>query len=65
MDLKKKPSEPFYNLVDQLVIDMAKYGDLLIRRDRYGETGLDEQITQMKQTIEIKRAIAEGQQKRY
>jgi len=47
-------------LADQLAADMAQFGDLLKRRDLYGEYGLDEQIAQLKQVIEVKRAIADG-----
>ena len=52
--------DPLHRLADQLAADMAQFGDLLKRRDLYGEYGLDEQIAQLKQVIEVKRAIADG-----
>jgi hypothetical protein len=58
-----KPSDPFHKLVDQLATDMTYYNEMLIRRDRYGEMGLDTQIDELKQCIDVKRAIAEGLKK--
>lgn len=58
-----KTPDPFHHLVDQLATDMAYYNECLIRRDRYGEKGLDEQIALLKQAIDVKRAIAQGQKK--
>jgi hypothetical protein len=58
-----KTSDPFHNLVDQLATDMTYYNEMLIRRDRYGEEGLDIQIDELKQRIDLKRAIAEGLKK--
>lgn len=52
---------PFKKLVDQLATDMAYLNELLIRRDRYGQEGLDEKIDLLKQAIDVKRALAEGQ----
>jgi hypothetical protein len=52
---------PFHKLVDQLATDMTYLNELLIRRDRYGQAGLDAQIDLLKQAIDIKRALAEGQ----
>ena len=51
-------------LADQLAIDMTYLNELLIRRDRYGQDGLDEQIALLRQSIDVKRAIAEGQARR-
>jgi len=52
--------DPMHKLADQLATEMAQLGDLLRRRDLYGEQGLGEQIAQLKQAIDVKRAIAEG-----
>ena len=52
---------PFHKLADQLATDMTYLNELLIRRDRYGQGGLDEQIDLLRQSIDVKRAIAEGQ----
>lgn len=54
-------STPFYKLVDQLATDMTYLNELLLRRDRYGQDGLDEQINLLRQSIDVKRALAEGQ----
>ncbi len=51
---------PFRKLVDQLATDMTYLNELLIRRDRYGQEGLDAQIDLLKQAIDIKKALAEG-----
>ncbi|MDP6041213.1 MAG: hypothetical protein QGG64_21875 [Candidatus Latescibacteria bacterium] len=57
-------STPLHKLADQLAIDMTYLNELLIRRDRYGQDGLDEQIALLRQSIDVKRAIAEGQARR-
>jgi hypothetical protein len=54
-------STPFRKLADQLATDMTYLNELLIRRDRYGQDGLDEQIGLLQQSIDVKRPIAEGQ----
>lgn len=51
----------FQNLIDQLATDMTYLNELLIRRDRYGQEGLDGQIALLQQAIDIKRALAQGQ----
>lgn len=52
---------PLHKLADQLATDMTYLNELLVRRDRYGQDGLDQKIDLLKQCIDVKRAIAEGQ----
>ncbi|MBT3606526.1 MAG: hypothetical protein HOE48_02885 [Candidatus Latescibacteria bacterium] len=56
-------TDPCCKLVDQLATDMTYYNEMLVRRSQYGEEGLDVQIDQLRQCIDVKRAIVEGLKK--
>lgn len=53
------PNTPKQHLADQFIRDFDKLADLVSRRDN-GEKGLEREIAQLKQAMNIKEAIIWG-----